>query len=169
MDTRYTIREPEKNDAKHIYDLVKKSKVLDLNSQYLYLLQSTHFKNSCSVALFENQIIGFVSGYYLPNENDSLFIWQVAVDENHRGKNLALNLIDNIVSRKNIRYLISTVTPSNISSQIVFEKFAKKYEANIKKNTLFFIEDFIDSHEEEVQFKIGPIKIKEKKWEYLKN
>lgn len=58
MDTRYTIREPEKNDAKHIYDLVKKSKVLDLNSQYLYLLQSTHFKNSCSVALFENQIIG---------------------------------------------------------------------------------------------------------------
>ena len=105
MDTRYTIREPEKNDAKHIYDLVKKSKVLDLNSQYLYLLQSTHFKNSCSVALFENQIIGFVSGYYLPNENDTLFIWQVAVDENHRGKNLALNLIDNIVSRKNIKYL----------------------------------------------------------------
>jgi L-2,4-diaminobutyric acid acetyltransferase len=137
MDTRYTIREPEKNDAKHIYDLVKKSKVLDLNSQYLYLLQSTHFKNSCSVALFENQIIGFVSGYYLPNENDSLFIWQVAVDENHRGKNLALNLIDNIVSRKNIRYLISTVSPSNISSQIVFEKFAKKYEANIKKAHYF--------------------------------
>ena len=62
MDTRYTIREPEKNDAKHIYDLVKKSKVLDLNSHYLYLLQTTHFKNSCSVALFENQIIGFVSG-----------------------------------------------------------------------------------------------------------
>lgn len=169
MDTRYTIREPEKKDAKYIYNLVKKSKVLDLNSQYLYLLQSTHFKNSCSVALFENQIIGFVSGYYLPNENNTLFIWQVSVDENHRGKNLALNLIDNIVTRKNIRYLISTISPSNISSQIVFEKFAKKYEANIKKSTLFFIEDFIDSHEEEVQFKIGPIKIKEKKWEYLKN
>ena len=62
------------------------------------------------------------------------------------------------MTRKNIRYLISTVSPSNISSQIVFEKFAKKYEANIKKSTLFFIEDFIDSHEEEVQFKIGPIK-----------
>ena len=158
MESRYTIREPEKNDAKQIYDLVKKSKVLDLNSHYLYLLQTTHFKNSCSVALFENQIIGFVSGYYLPNENDTLFIWQVAVDKNHRGKNLALNLIDNIVSRKNIRYLISTVSPSNISSQRVFEKFAKKYEANIEKSTLFFIEDFVNSHEKEVQFKIGPIK-----------
>ena len=45
--------------------------------------------------------------------------------KNHRGKNLALNLIDNIVSRKNIKYLISTVSPSNISSQRVFEKFAK--------------------------------------------
>ena len=158
MESRYTIREPEKNDAKQIYDLVKKSKVLDLNSHYLYLLQTTHFKNSCSVALFEKQIVGFVSGYYLPNENDTLFIWQVAVDKNHRGKNLALNLIDNIVSRKNIRYLISTVSPSNISSQRVFEKFAQKYETKIEKNILFFIEDFIDSHEEEVQFKIGPIK-----------
>src|SRR5574344_1814685 len=111
MDTRYTIREPEKNDAKHIYDLVKKSKVLDLNSQYLYLLQSTHFKNSCSVALFENQIVGFVSGYYLPNENNTLFICKVTVNENHRGKNLALNLIDNINTKKNIKYLISTVSP----------------------------------------------------------
>ncbi len=30
MESRYTIREPEKNDAKQIYDLVKKSKVLEL-------------------------------------------------------------------------------------------------------------------------------------------
>ena len=52
MESRYTIRETRKNDAKQIYDLVKK-KVLDLNSHYLYLLQTTHFKNSCSVALFE--------------------------------------------------------------------------------------------------------------------
>jgi L-2,4-diaminobutyric acid acetyltransferase len=44
MESRYTIREPEKNDAKQIYDLVKKSKVLDLNSHYLYLLQTTHLK-----------------------------------------------------------------------------------------------------------------------------
>ena len=97
MESRHTIREPEKIDAKQIYDLVKKSKVLDLNSHYLYLLQTTHFKNSCSVALFENQIVGFVSGYYLPNENDTLFIWQVAVDENHRGKNLALNLREPLI------------------------------------------------------------------------
>ena len=57
---------PLKENAKDIYNLIKRGGVLDLNSEYLYLLQCTHFSKTCSVATFENEIIGFVSGYLLP-------------------------------------------------------------------------------------------------------
>ena len=80
-----SIRYPRKNDASEIYNLVKNSKVLDLNSEYLYLLQSTHFIDTCSVAICDEEVVGFVSGYKLPNNQNTLFIWQVAVDEKFRG------------------------------------------------------------------------------------
>ena len=63
--------------------------------------------------------------------------------EFNAGKNISPPSIDTVVGR----------FPINLG-----EKFAKKYEVNIEKSTLFFIEDFVNSHEEEVQFKIGPIK-----------
>lgn len=158
----YTIRVPKKEDGKHIFKLIKDGGVLDLNSQYLYLLQTTHFQNTCCVIEDQNNIIGFVSGYYLPKDSKKLFIWQVAVKKEYRGQNLAFLMINDIVKREDINYILSTVSPSNNSSKRVFEKCANYYNTKIEKSTLFSLEDFISSHEEEIQFKIGPIN-KEKK------
>lgn len=149
---------PLKENAKDIYNLIKRGGVLDLNSEYLYLLQCTHFSETCSVATFNDEIIGFVSGYLLPNKNDTLFIWQVAVDERFRGQNIAFKTIMNIFnSNENIKYILSTVSPSNKSSQRVFEKLANHFNTKIKNETAFSLEDFLNSHEIEVQYLIGPI------------
>lgn len=158
MNPKIVLRKPQKNDAKQIVNLIKIGGTLDLNSEYLYLLQCTHFQDTCCVALYEDQIIGFVSGYRIPNETEKLFIWQVAVNSAFRGQNLAMNLILDITKRQTlpIHYIISTVSPSNSASARVFEKVAHFFKTTLTYNTLFAIDDFLDAHEEEVQFCIGP-------------
>jgi L-2,4-diaminobutyric acid acetyltransferase len=161
MNSSILFRIPQKKDAKRIVDLIKTGGTLDLNSEYLYLLQTTHFNETCCVAVCEDEIIGFVSGYLVPNEEEKLFIWQVAVSSKFRGQNLAKQIIMDIFNRNNlkkqIKYILSTVSPSNKSSQRVFEKVSIDFDTDIKSKTLFSLNDFIDAHEEEVQYLIGPI------------
>ena len=154
------IRQIEKKDAKKIHTLVKKSKVLDLNSEYLYLLQSTHFSETCSVAICDDRVIGFVSGYLLPKNRDTLFIWQVVVDDEFRGNDLAKKLILNIVKRENLKVenIETTVSPTNKASLRVFEKITKSLNTKIVANKFFDSSDFNNEHEEETLYKIGPFK-----------
>lgn len=156
-------RKPKKSDAKQIYNLVKSTKVLDVNSEYLYLLQSTHFSNTCCVAI-ENQqsnenVVGFVSGYVHPKYKDVYFLWQVGVDAKQKGKGLALKLIEEILNRdelSGIKYLYTTISPSNKASQRLFDKVAISLKTDIHSENYFEIEDFNVAHEEEVLYKIGP-------------
>jgi L-2,4-diaminobutyric acid acetyltransferase len=112
------------------------------------------------VAVHGDKIVGFVSGYMIPNEKDTLFIWQVAVDENYRGNDLARRLILDIVQREElgIDFLHTTVSPSNSSSIRVFEKVANHYETKMESVKFFEEGDFNNQHEEEVLYKIGPFK-----------
>lgn len=161
MNSSFLLKKPDKNDSKEIFQLIKSVGTLDLNSQYLYLLQTTHFQNTCSVAIYNEKIVGFVSGYIIPDDKETLFIWQVAVSNEVRGQNLAMKIILNIFNKNNtsnnIKYILSTVSPSNKASQRVFEKIANKLNTKIENKTLFSIDDFFDAHEEEIQYLIGPI------------
>ncbi len=161
MNSSFLLRKPDKNDSKEIFQLIKSVGTLDLNSQYLYLLQTTHFQNTCSVAIYNEKIVGFVSGYIIPDDKETLFIWQVAVSNEVRGLNLAMKIILDIFNKNNtsnnIKYILSTVSPSNKASQRVFEKIANKLNTKIENKTLFSIDDFFDAHEEEIQYLIGPI------------
>ncbi|MCB0541628.1 MAG: diaminobutyrate acetyltransferase, partial [Bacteroidetes bacterium] len=150
------LRKPKKEDAKKIVNLIKIGGTLDLNSEYLYLLQTTHFQESCCVAVYKDEIVGFVSGYMIPQKNEQLFIWQVAVAKALRGQNLAMRMIMYIVDKLNVNYIISTVSPSNHSSIRVFQKIAQSLNAKLTNEVLFEISDFNDAHEEEVQYTIGP-------------
>lgn len=106
MATKIKLLKPNKSHTKEIIKLVKDTKVLDVNSEYLYYLQSIHFKDYCCVAIDEktNKVVGFVSGYLIPNEN-TLFIWQVAVNSNYRGLGLAQKLILKIAKEKHVEIL----------------------------------------------------------------
>ncbi|RXJ97316.1 diaminobutyrate acetyltransferase [Malaciobacter molluscorum] len=160
MGTQIKLTEPEKSDGKKIFNLINRCKPLDVNSEYLYLLQSTYFSNTCSVAKIDNEVIGFISGYLVPNKSDTLFIWQVAVDERARGKSVAKNLLLEILNREcnnNIKYIHTTISPDNKASQRFFEKFAKDFDANVESSTFLEIEDFNNAHEKEVLYKIGPL------------
>jgi L-2,4-diaminobutyric acid acetyltransferase len=158
------LRVPQKDDAKKIYTLVKDTNVLDVNSEYLYLLQTTHFQNFCCVATMDDAIVGFVSGYLIPNNQETLFIWQVAVDSKVRGNGLAQKMIVEILQRthlKDVNTIHTTISPTNSSSKRLFEKLSKQYGVSFSKETIFEINDFNNAHEDEVLYKIKLKKQKE--------
>ncbi|MDD5360190.1 MAG: diaminobutyrate acetyltransferase [Sulfurovaceae bacterium] len=161
MANQITFRHPNKNDTREIFVLIKNSKPLDLNSEYLYLLQTTYFSNTCMVAERKNKIIGFVSGFIDPKDKDIFFIWQVAVDNSVRGCGVGFGMLKALFASKNIvhtKCIHTTISPSNISSQKLFEKFAN--ELNFDKEISIFAtkDDFKEAHEDELLYKFKPIK-----------
>ncbi|MBM7570879.1 diaminobutyrate acetyltransferase [Aquibacillus albus] len=155
------LRKPTLEDGSNIWRLIRKTQVLDLNSAYYYLILSKYFKNTCIVAEHQGEIVGFVSAFLLPEKQNTLFIWQVAVDESQRGKGLASSLLQELLSREelsNVKYLETTISPSNKASQALFKKLAENFETEMKKIESISPEVFPnENHEPEQTYQIGPI------------
>lgn len=153
-------RKPTENDGSEMYRIVKQSKVLDVNSPYSYLMWSKYFRKTSIIASCENEVIGFVTGFLQPETPNTLFIWQVAVDEKYRGHGLATKLIEQLLVRlrkENVTYLEATVTPSNIPSSNLFKGIAKKQKTNCTIFECFSENQFPDgNHERELTYRIGP-------------
>ena len=83
------LRTPTVEDGKQIWQLIKGTGVLDLNSSYSYLLWAKYFDDTSVVV----EWMGRLSVLYLDLFNrkslDTLFVWQVAVDASQRGKGLS--------------------------------------------------------------------------------
>ncbi|MFB5598283.1 MAG: diaminobutyrate acetyltransferase, partial [Nitrosopumilaceae archaeon] len=59
--TDVEISKPLLDDGKKIFELVKNSPPLDVNSEYAYLLLCHHFSDTCAVAKKDSKVIGFLS------------------------------------------------------------------------------------------------------------
>lgn len=153
-------RTPTEEDGKDVWQLIKNTGVLDLNSSYSYLMWSKFFDETSIVVETNEQIVGFISGFIQPKSADTLFVWQVAVDESARGKGLASRMLhENLQSDacRNIRYLEATVGPSNEASQALFLKLARDLKTICKVTECFTESQFPGSgHEDELLFTIGP-------------
>lgn len=152
--------EPTVNDGQYIWQLVKNTNVLDVNSPYSYLLWSKYFSKTSVVVKKDEQVVGYISAFIAPDKNDTLFVWQVAVDEKMRGQGLATRMLHHIFSRevcRNIQYLETTVTPSNQASIALFQKFARDINTKCSLFEGFTQQQFPGkNHEDEELYRIGP-------------
>ncbi|MEN6475206.1 MAG: diaminobutyrate acetyltransferase [Syntrophaceae bacterium] len=153
-------RKPEIKDGAGIYALVKRSKPLDVNSLYSYILLSAHFADTCIVADIQGDIVGYISGFLPPGFDDTLFVWQVAVGEEVRKKGVAISMVKALLQRpclSGVKWIDTTVTPSNDASTRLFQSLARILSTSLH-TSVFFTEDLFEgqSHEEEVLFRIGP-------------
>ncbi len=161
VDQRLTIDTPTVNDAAEIWTLVRASRVLDVNSQYAYLLMCDHFAETCLIARRGSETLGFVIAYRPPTKQEVVFVWQIAVSEQARGQGLGRTLLRTLLKRMaahGVKYLEATVTPTNHSSAKLFEGLARSMGAPFKK-TLGFGPDLFaaQTHEAEVLYRIGPL------------
>lgn len=161
MEKEDTIQfiKPAPEHGAEIHRLIQNSPPLDCNSVYNYLLLCTHFSDTCICAVENDTIFGFISGYIIPDQNDTLFIWQVAVSEGARGRGIASKMIKRLLKRKNLKHIHNietTVTPSNNASASFFRKLSKDLNTECNESPYFLEHHFgKGSHEQENLFKIG--------------
>ncbi|OLN22295.1 diaminobutyrate acetyltransferase [Domibacillus antri] len=158
--TSCRFRKPAKEDGAGIWELIKSTGTLDVNSAYSYLMICEFFPDTCIVAEKDQQIIGFVSAFRPPQSRDTIFVWQVAVHESERGKGMGKKLLQELLSRKsceNVHYLEATVSPSNLPSRSLFTSLAKQLKCSYTVSDCFSEDMFPEpGHEAEPIYRIGP-------------
>ncbi len=158
-DDPLLFRHPTIDDGAAVYELVRDCPPLDLNSNYVYLLLCTHFAHTCLVAQQDNQLVGFISAYPHPQKPHTLFVWQVAVHASMRGQGLAKQMLDQLLQSPqlaHIRFIETTVDPTNQSSRRLFEKLAQSHQAELTELEFFQAEHFIEPQVEPL-LRIGPL------------
>ncbi|MEU9733580.1 diaminobutyrate acetyltransferase [Streptomyces sp. NPDC048002] len=157
------IDRPNVSDGAALWRIAKDSEALDLNSSYSYLLWCRDFAGTSAVARDEHgEPVGFVTGYVRPDRPHTLLVWQVAVDDAHRGRGIAAALLDGLVARVGDAYGVThvetTVSPGNTASERLFASFAERHGAALEREVLFDTGQFPDGpHDPEVLHRIGPL------------
>lgn len=154
------LRTPVAEDGYYVHQLVARCPPLDPNSMYCNLLQSSHFAQTSVAATLAGKLVGFISGYCLPDRPDTLFVWQVAVGEAARGRGLATQMIRFILSQpacRQVSHLETTITADNQASWALFNGVAAKLDTAITSSTLFDQHThFQGEHASELLVRIGP-------------
>lgn len=147
-------------DGREMWHFVKQAGVLELNQSYAYILLCQHFGNTCLVAETDEKMVGFVLAYVPPRQPDTVFVWQIGVARDVRGRGVGLHLLRHLLALdgcRNVQYIEASITPSNKPSQSLFRAFARKWGVSCRKLPFFPSEFFPEQHEPEYLYRIGPL------------
>ena len=159
---KIVFNKPSAVDGMAVHQLVASCPPLDTNSVYCNLLQASHFNETSVAASLDNgELVGFVSGYILPNKVNTLFVWQVAVSDKARGQGLAKRMVSSLLERSNcsgVRYIETSITASNQGSWALFRSLADQLDAPLEESVMFDKQTHFNGlHDTEQLVTIGPI------------
>ena len=161
------LRRPSKADGAEVWSLIKSIEKLDDNSMYCNLLQCSHFAGTCALAELigpDGKVapVGWISGYLPPDAPDTLFVWQVAVHPDARGRGVAKKLVHELLARpecRDVRHIHSTITRDNKASWALFSAIADDLDAPLADDAHFEREaHFGGAHATEHLVEIGPFR-----------
>lgn len=142
-------------DGPALWSLAK-ANGLDENSPYAYLLWTEYFRDTTVVATDGGDApVGFVTAFLRPDDADTVFVWQVGVDDAHRRRGIAGRLLDELFERTGATALEATVTPSNTASETLFRRFGERHGLAVVVEPLFDEALFPPGHEAELRFRIS--------------
>jgi len=163
VSVTYQFRALEPTDGMALHRLVRACPPLDSNSSYCNLLQCSHFQATSIAAVSNEDLIGSVTAYRIPERPDTLFIWQVAVHPNARGHGLASTMLRNLLARlttQGIRFVETSITADNEASWRLFTGFAAEQSTKIIRSAMFDkTRHFQDEHDTEHLARIGPLEV----------
>jgi L-2,4-diaminobutyric acid acetyltransferase len=152
---------PTSEDGLPLHKLIQQCPPLDPNSVYCNLLHCSHFAATSVAAKQGDELVGFISGYLIPERPDTLFIWQVAVADGARGRGLASLMLTHLLQRptcSTVRFMETTITPDNQGSWALFRRFAASRQAPLKESVEFDRDrHFSGQHDSEWLVRIGPL------------
>ena len=128
------LRKPDATDGAAIWELVKSCKPLDENSMYCNLVQTDHFRDTCVVAELDGDIVGWISGYMIP-DRDELFVWQVAVSPQARGLGLGREMLRSLTERS------ACAAATQGTEMLGIGIITKKIASAVAQHSLFFVKN----------------------------
>lgn len=154
-------RKPGGLDGHALHQLISRCAPLDTNSVYCNLLQCTDFADTAIAAEApDGRLLGFISGYRPPGREDTLFVWQVAVDKAARGLGLGSRMLLALIRRlapQGVRHIETTISPGNDASEALFRKVFGVLDAPWETQLLFSREaHFAGQHDDEMLYRAGP-------------
>ena len=119
------IKRTNEDDFLKIYKFISNCKPLENYSEHLYKIMLRYFGNSCFIAEFNNNIVGFAMGFKSQIDQNKFFLWQIGVFSKYREKEVGkklLNQIEKAAGELGCKSIELTVDPENIPSTRFFEK-----------------------------------------------
>lgn len=167
MSKNIELRIPTLSDGMAVYRLVERCPPLDANSSYCNILQCGHFAQTSVAAELNGELVGFISAYQKPEQANTLFVWQVAVDEKARGLGLASKMLMHILQRPNcqhVSHLETTITEDNEGSWALFNRLAKTLSTDLQSSIWLEKQKHFDGqHESEALVCVGPFTLQQYK------
>jgi L-2,4-diaminobutyric acid acetyltransferase len=157
---RLIVSQPSVRDGADVYDLVRSTGSLDLNSGYAYLLLLDRFSSTCRIARLGGQLAGVVIAFRAPERPDTVFVWQIAVRSDLRGSGLGGVLLERLFASEGCRgasFLEAHVTPNNLASEALFRSFARQRGSEVEVKDHLRAEDFPTAHSPERLLRVGPL------------
>ncbi|MFD4292586.1 diaminobutyrate acetyltransferase [Rhodococcus sp. NPDC058505] len=151
-------RRPTIADGTRMWEIARDSRVLDLNSSYAYLMWCRDFHDTSTIAEVDGDVAGFVTGFVRPDDPQTVYVWQVAVDENARGRGVAAAMLGNLLdhlAHQGVTRLETTISPDNFASIALFTALARNRYTSITKRELFTPSHFPDTHDSEELYVVG--------------
>jgi L-2,4-diaminobutyric acid acetyltransferase len=144
-------------DAVHMREIAAASRVLDVKPRYAYALMCRDFAATSIVARLGDRVVGYVTGYLRPDAPDTLFVWQVAVHADARGRRAGATMLDDLVERVRPAFLETTITADNAASIALFSGLAQRRDAAVDRSELFDSAVLGADHDPEFLYRIGPM------------
>lgn len=151
---------PTARDGAEVWRLIRSATELDLNSSYAYLLLCDRFGESSRILRVGSTLVGALLGFRVPKAPDTLFVWQVAVRRQHRGRGIGRTLLDHAAPRSvahTPRFIEAHVSATNHASRALFQAFARSRNAVVSVSDSYRVDDFPDAHPAEQLLRIGPL------------
>lgn len=148
-------------DGARIWQSIADIGDLERNSCYAYLLLCSHFAGTCVVAERGADLLGFVVAYRPPSDPDDVFVWQVGVSPQARGRGLGRRLLEALLllpAARGAEFLTATVSPDNWPSTALFRGFARDRGFHCEVEAGFSSASFAEPHPDEKLFRIGPLR-----------
>ncbi len=136
------VRDLREGDASQILNLVEVcGPYVAPYNVYAYWILENYYHSTCKVVEENNRIIGFVSG--MPSiDKGSIFIWQICVRKDYRGKGVATLLLDSLfhtAKENKFEKVELSISESNYASQNLFKGYSQKNNLSIvEKNKCTF-------------------------------
>ncbi|NBX65954.1 MAG: GNAT family N-acetyltransferase [Proteobacteria bacterium] len=161
LDTsKIVYRHAKADDAFGLWHLVKKinkeSGGLDIYALSNYQRLCRDFSETCTIAEIDGQIVGFATGYRMPDQDrKGVFLWQTGVHPNYGGKGIATVLENMIIDAVKPDYLNFSVEASNGAANKTAAKKAQYMGVPFANPSAIPTEVLGGGHEAEVIYYVG--------------